>query len=178
VALPTLLANFRQHHPGVSIELVTLGSVELGRQFQQERFDVIIADPARLTMMSALHWSRQLVWSASRILTIDEDEPLPLILFEGSCSWQDQMLTALADAGRPWRTGCKVSTFAALLAALRAALGVALLLPENLPSDCESVEAKLALPSAPRANFGLFIADTPSGLGQEFGAFLQRAFAL
>jgi DNA-binding transcriptional LysR family regulator len=176
--LPSLLADFRQRHPRVEIDLFASDSTELGLGFKQQRFDVVIADPARVAAVPVLHWSRELVWAASRMLDAHEDEPLPLVLFEGSCSWQDRMITLLAEANRAWRVGSRSTTFAALLAALRAGLGVALLLPENVPVDCEVVDVALTLPPAPKADFGLFIAKSTTKIGEELGAFLRRALVL
>jgi DNA-binding transcriptional LysR family regulator len=176
--LPSLLADFRQRHPRVEIDLFASDSTELGQGFKRQRLDVVIADPARVSAVPVMHWSRELVWAASRMLDVKDDEPLPLVLFDGSCSWQDRMITLLAEANRSWRVGSRSTTFAALLAALRAGLGVALLLPENVPADCEALDAALALPPAPTADFGLFIAKSTPKIGEELGAFLRRALAL
>ena len=124
------------------------------------------------------HLSKQLVWCASRIIEIDEESELPVIMFEGSCSWQDRMLASLAEAGIGWRVGGRASTFAALISALRAGLGIGLLLQEGLPSDCQNLQGSFNLPPAPTADFGIYVIKRPPLLVEELGAFLRAGFEI
>jgi len=86
------------------------------------------------------------------------------------------MLASLAEAGIGWRIGGRASTFAALIAALRAGLGVGLLLGEGVPADCANVQGSYGLPSAPTADFGVFLAENPSLLVAELATFLEAGF--
>jgi DNA-binding transcriptional LysR family regulator len=174
--LPSIIADFRRRHPSVEIELTSSSSAELSRALFEGRCDVVMADPARFAEAPKAHLSRQLVWCASRMLEFDPQRELPLIMFDGSCSWQDRMLASLAEAGVRWRIGGRASTFAALIAALRAGLGVGLLLGEGVPADCENVQASYGLPAAPTADFGVYLADSPALLVAELATFLEAGF--
>lgn len=174
--LPLAIADFRRRHPSVEIDLTSSNSAELAKTLVDGRNDIVVADPARFTVTPSSFLSRQLIWCASRMIEIEEADPLPLVMFEGSCSWQDRMISLLAEAGLEWSVGCRVSTFAALIAALRAGLGVALLLPEGLPSDCENIAGKYPMPAAPMAEFGVYVAQKPPLLVEEFAAFLRAGF--
>ena len=94
--LPSIIADFRRRHPSVEIELTSSSSAELSRALLDGRCDVVMADPARFAEAPKAHLSRQLVWCASRMLELDPQSELPLIMFDGSCSWQDRMLASLA----------------------------------------------------------------------------------
>lgn len=174
--LPSIIADFRRRHPLVEIELTSASSTDLSKALSDGRCDIVMADPARFARAPIWHLAKPLVWCASRIIEIDDDAELPLIMFDGSCSWQDRMLASLAEAGIAWRVGGRVSTFAALIAALRAGLGIGLLLPEGLPSDCQNLQGRLNLPSAPTADFGIYIVTKPPPFIEELGAFLRAGF--
>jgi DNA-binding transcriptional LysR family regulator len=173
--LPSIIADFRRRHPGVEIELTSSSSAELSRALADGRCDVVMADPARFAAAPRAHLSRQLVWCASRMLDVDPQGEMPLIMFDGSCSWQDRMLASLAQAGIRWRIGGRASTFAALIAALRAGLGIGVLLQEGVPADCENVQAIYGLPAAPTADFGVYLADGPP-LVAELAGFIEAGF--
>ncbi|MER9713531.1 LysR family transcriptional regulator [Mesorhizobium sp. M0174] len=174
--LPLIIADFRRRHPSVEIELTSASSSDLSKSLGEGKCDIVMADPARFTMAPRGHLSRQLVWAASRMIEIDDEVELPLIIFEGACSWQDRMLASLAEAGIGWKIGCRVSTFATLISALRAGLGIGLLLQEGLPPDCQSLNGRFNLPPAPTADFGVYLARDPSRLVEECGDFLRAGF--
>lgn len=174
--LPTALAEFRRKHPHVEIELTSSYSKELARMLTEGRADLVIADPARFTVPPQSCISRRLVWSASRLIDVEEKVSLPLILFDTECSWQDRMLSALAEAGTAWHTGCKVKTLPAMLSALRAGLGFGLLFPEAVPLDCAVIDGRHGLPNAPSAEFGVFYGAKASILVQELALFLNHDY--
>lgn len=172
--LPTLLAEFRQRFPLIKLDLVTAHSGDLNQRLQDGRCDLVIADPSKFVSAPLFHWSRQLAWSASRLIALDEGEPVPLIIFDGSCTWQDRTAVVLAASGISWSAACRVTTYGALIGALRAGLGFSLMLPESIPEDCEAVESRHYLPTAPSADFGLFLATNPTKIVEELGTFLQN----
>lgn len=174
--LPSIIADFRRRHPLVEIELTSASSADLSRALSDGRCDIVMADPARFAMAPIWHLSKQLVWCASRIIAIEDDAELPLIMFEGSCSWQDRMLASLAEAGIAWCIGGRASTYASLISALRAGLGIGLLLQEGLPSDCRNLQGSYGLPPAPTADFGIYILKQPPLLVEELGTFLRAGF--
>jgi len=173
--LPAAIAQFRQKHPFVDIELTSSYSEELARSLKGGRSDIVVADPARFTQAPKSFMSKQLIWCASRLMDVDDGDPLPVIMFESSCSWQDRMIASLAENSIDWSVGCRVKTLPAMLSALRAGLGIGILLPEALPHDCENIGGKYGLPPAPQAEFGVFVDDEPSPLVEELAAFLQNS---
>ncbi len=172
--LPILLAEFRKRFPQVELDLVTAHSGELSQSLQSGKLDIVVADPSRFSFAPFFHWSRQLVWSGSRLIDVGEGDPIPLIVFEGSCTWQDKTTVAFASAGVAWSVACRVSSYGALIGALRAGLGYSLMLPESLPSDCETIDSGRNLPEAPSADFGLFVGKDPSNIVRELGVFLRE----
>lgn len=174
--LPLILAQFRQNHPLAEVELLSSYSSDLARHLNDTRCDIVIADPSSFTAPPRCRISHQLVWCASRLMDVDETKPLPLILFDTTCSWQDRMISLLAEHNIAWRVGCRVKTLPAMIAALRAGLGIGLLFPEALTSDCQNVGQRFGLPEAPRANFGVFLGPTPTLLAEELARCLKDEF--
>ncbi len=174
--LPSIIAEFRRRHPSVEIELTSAGSAELAQALREERCDVVMADPARFRTAAIGHLKRQLVWCGSRLLELGEGDSIPLVIFEGSCSWQDRMLASFAEAGLAWHVGCRVATFAALISALRAGLGIGLMLPEGVPADCDKLETRAGLPVPPVADFAIYVAGKPGALAKELAAFMKSGF--
>ncbi|WP_448953513.1 LysR family transcriptional regulator [Labrys neptuniae] len=172
--LPVALADFRQQHPRIKLDLMTAHSPELDMAVRDGRCDIVIADPSRFGQAPDFHWSRRLVWGGSRLIDLAEAEAVPLVAFEGSCTWQDRTAVAFAEADIPWTIACHVTTLAALVGALRAGLGISLMLPETLPADCEAVAHRLRLPPAPTAYFGLFTARQASEPARQLAAFLRE----
>ena len=176
--LPLLLAEFQGRHPQVQLDLVSAGSAALSQAIKEGSRDIVIAEPSRFEVQPHSHWSRQLVWAASRLFHLEDGDPIRMILFDGPCAWQDRMTAALAQAQCPWVVGCRVSTHTALIAALRAGLGVGLMLPETVPADCMTLKHPHRLPAAPRADFGLYMAQKPAAIVRELAEFLSRETAI
>ncbi|MRH98198.1 LysR family transcriptional regulator [Agrobacterium tumefaciens] len=174
--LPAALADFRRKHPHVKIELTSSYSKELARSLKEGHADLVIADPARFTEPPTSFISRRLVWCASRLIDLDEGGSLPIILFDTQCSWQDRMLSDLAENNIGWHVGCKVKTLPAMLSALRAGLGLGLLFPEAVPLDCELIDGQHGLPNAPAAEFGVFFGADASQHVQELALFLRQDY--
>ncbi len=174
--LPLILAQFRQNHPLAELELTSSYSTDLARQLNDARCDMVIADPSSFDVPPRCHISHQLVWCASRLMELDEAQPLPLIMTDLTCSWQDRMISLLAENNISWRVGCRVKTLPSMMAALRAGLGVGLLFPETLTSDCQNIGQRFGLPEAPRANFGVFLSSTPTLLAEELARCLRDEF--
>jgi DNA-binding transcriptional LysR family regulator len=107
------------------------------------------------------------------LLDVDEEGPLPVVLFETSCSWQDRMVASLAEAGIAWTVGCRVKSLPAMLSALRGGLGVGVLFSEAVPPDCETINGRYNLPSAPVAELGIYTANDPSPLVSELAKSLE-----
>jgi DNA-binding transcriptional LysR family regulator len=174
--LPAAIAQFKCHHPSVEIELTSSYSEELARSLKDGRSDIVVADPVRFTGAPRSFISRQLVWCASRMMELEVDAALPIIIFESTCSWQDRMLASLAETGTNWKVGCRVENLSAMLSALRAGLGIGILFPEAIPPDCENIGRKYGLPPAPDARFGVYVCDKAPPLVEELATYLQGGF--
>jgi DNA-binding transcriptional LysR family regulator len=81
-------------------------------------------------------------------------DPLPVVLFSNTCAWRTSVLETLERTDRPWRVAFESNSLVGVLAALRAGLGVAALMPANLEPvmACHDPDA---LPTLPDVELGL-----------------------
>src|SRR5262249_26660670 len=96
---------------------------------------------------------RPLVWAIGQGVDVAAD-PLPVVLFSNPCPFRTAALETLERADRRWRVAFESNSLVGVLAAVRAGLGVAALMPANLEPvmACHDVDA---LPTLPDIELGL-----------------------
>ena len=157
-SLPNALQRFAIAHPNVALEIIIAESAALSENLAVDALDIVIADPEHVQAMPQISWQQPLHWTASRNFTLTEGEALPLITFNGPCTWQQRVAKVLAQAAKPWRTVCTSTSLSAVQSAIEAGLGIAVLLDANIRSSTMKViGAAEGLPPAPDVDFGLFI---------------------
>jgi DNA-binding transcriptional LysR family regulator len=129
--LPQALADLARLHPGATLEVLTYGKTAMREAYDAGRVQLVLDEvplvpgPPRWTVR------RPLVWAIGQGVDPAAD-PLPVVLFSNPCFWRTSVLTALEQAGRRFRVAFESNSLVGVLAALRAGLGVAALMPGNL----------------------------------------------
>ncbi|OEU92140.1 LysR family transcriptional regulator [Streptomyces abyssalis] len=151
--LPQALADLARLHPGATLEVLSLSSTATREAYDAGRVQLVldavpdIPGPPRWTVR------RPLAWAAGQGVDVTAD-PLPVVLFSNPCSWRTSVLETLERADRRWRVAFESNSLAGVLAAVRAGLGVAALMPANLEPAMACHDAD-ALPALPDVEFGL-----------------------
>jgi len=159
-SLPRALQRFAQCHPNVALELTVAESTVLSEKLSQGGLDVAIGDPALIHGRPILAWRLPLRWVAARGFTMPEEGPLPLVTFDGVCTWRQKMIEALDGGKRPWRMVLTSASLASIQSMIEAGLGIAVLLDLNIrPNTMKILGANEGLPPAPMIELGLFAAD-------------------
>jgi len=124
--LPGLLTQLNAGQPGRRIELSTGPGVDLLRDLDEGRLDVVVARQRTGERGSRGHvaWREPMAWVAASSFRENESESVPLVLMREPCAYRDAGLAALDEAGRPWTAACVVGNLASLEAAVLAGLGV------------------------------------------------------
>ncbi|KAF4406601.1 LysR family transcriptional regulator [Streptomyces lycii] len=151
--LPQALADLARLHPGATLEVLSLSTAETREAYDAGRVQLVLDEiPA---VPSPPRWTVRLplVWAVGRGVAVDAD-PLPVVLFSGTCAWRTSVLETLERAGRRWRVAFESNSLAGVLAAVRSGLGVAALLPANLEPAMACHDAD-ALPPLPDVGLGL-----------------------
>ena len=122
----------------------------------QGELDFVIGDPSSIAATSVLEWQTRPAWFASTELLIDPFRTLPLVLWQSSGSWRDNILDSLRRSGWQWRVVFASASLDATLAAVESGLGAAALLRETVRNSGIGEVKRVRLPVLPEARFALF----------------------
>lgn len=124
-----LLSRFNMNHPGATIEIVSSGSDELARLLDRGKLDVatlLVTESERRSGDRTL-WGDQLTWVTSWAWPFDDVDEVPIVTTVPQHHSYDGPLEALARAGIDHYTAFSGVSTAAMLEAVSAGLGVAIL---------------------------------------------------
>ncbi|MER7894421.1 LysR substrate-binding domain-containing protein [Micromonospora sp. NPDC094482] len=151
--LPQALADLARLHPGATLEVLSISSAAKREAYDAGRVQIVldavpdVPGPPRWTIR------RPLVWAIGQGVDVAAD-PLPVVLFSNPCSWRTSVLESLEGTDRRWRVAFESNSLVGVLAAVRAGLGVAALMPANLEPVMACHDAD-ALPTLPDVELGL-----------------------
>jgi len=151
--LPQALADLARLHPGATLEVLSCSNAEMREAYDTGRVQLVLDEAAYLPGLPRWTARRPLVWAIGQGVDVAAD-PLPVVLFSGTCSWHTSVLETLERAARRWRVAFESNSLVGVLAALRAGLGVAALMPVNLEPVMACHDAD-ALPTLPDVELGL-----------------------
>ncbi|MEV4256392.1 LysR family transcriptional regulator [Spirillospora sp. NPDC049652] len=151
--LSQALADLARLHPGATLEVLSLANAAMREAYHAGRVQLVLEaardlpGPARWTVR------RPLVWAVGPGVDVAAD-PLPVVLFSTPCSWRTAVLEAMEHAGRRWRVAFESNSLIGVLAAVRAGLGVAALMPANVEPAMVRHDPG-GLPALPDVGLGL-----------------------
>ncbi|MGK5555185.1 LysR family transcriptional regulator [Actinomadura kijaniata] len=151
--LPQALADLARLHPGATLEVLCLSNAEMRRSYDAGRVQLVLDEVPDVPAPPRWTVRRPLVWAVGQGVDVAAD-PLPVVLFSNPCTWRTAALETLERSGRRWRVAFESNSLVGVLAALRAGLGVAALMPANLEPAMACHDAD-ALPVLPDVELGL-----------------------
>ena len=160
VGLAAAMKRFQSPHSDFELRVLVTAPNRLDALLRAGKLDWAIGDPSLMTGTPTEKWSVRLEWAAGESLDFDQSRPIPLILFEGPCSWQDEMLDSLQSAGRDWRITFESASLDAILAAVRSGLGITALPAVAIQDFALTRFHAIQLPGAPVVECGMFRAAT------------------
>jgi DNA-binding transcriptional LysR family regulator len=134
--LPHLLGRFAQSHPNVILEVTSDLSKNLLIRQKNGEFDLVIGlhDDGLPDEGRPIH-TEPLVWFTSADHAAQDMLPVPLVLAPPPCIYRRRMLHYLNTEKRSCRISYVSSSQSALLAAVRAGLGVTAMARSTVPPD-------------------------------------------
>jgi DNA-binding transcriptional LysR family regulator len=151
--LSQALADLARLHPGATLEVLSLSTAAMREAYDTDRVQLVLDEVPDLPWPPRWTVRLPLVWAVGQGVATDAD-PLPVVLFSNTCAWRTAVLETMEGTGRRWRVAFESNSLAGVLAALRAGLGVAALLPANLEPAMACHDAA-ALPALPDVELGL-----------------------
>ncbi len=133
--LPLVLARFARSHPRLTLEVTCDLTLNLLDRFREGEFDLVLAKREIGRSADGVRvWREPLVWVAAEDFVLPAEGRLPLVVSPAPCVYRKRATESLERAGRDWRIAYTCGSLAGTLAAVRAALGVAVLPKEMVPA--------------------------------------------
>ncbi|MFH8796001.1 LysR family transcriptional regulator [Streptomyces sp. NPDC017941] len=145
--LPQVLADLARLHPSATLEVLSCSKAEMREAYEAGRVQLVLDEVPHIPGPPRWTVRRPLVWAVGQGVDVTAD-PLPVVLFSNACSWRTSVLASLEHSERHWRVTFESNSLVGVLAAVRAGLGVAALMPANLEPGmvCHDPDALPALP--------------------------------
>ena len=172
--LAEIVARFAARHPDVELEVHCAMGTSFADALQAGALDLAVYEvPDPFGNFEVLRNGR-LIWMCSNIFDHEPDRALPIAVFDRDCWWRERALTALAEAGLPYRIVFSSESAVGVRAAVRAGIAVGLL------NEAEQGDLRLLPDLANGAATHLILrrADTAKGPAVEaMGEAIRTAFA-
>lgn len=160
--LPLVLSRFARNHPRLTLEVTCDLTLNLLDRFREGEFDIVLAKrEIGRTSDGVRVWREPLVWVAAEDFILPLEGRLPLVVSPAPCVYRKRATESLDRAGRTWRIAYTCGSLAGTLAAVKAALGVAVLPKDMVPAGFRILEdsplpdlrdTEIALLTAPTHN--------------------------
>jgi DNA-binding transcriptional LysR family regulator len=172
-SLQTLFTRFTKAHPATHLE-VRVGKIfAFADDVANGRLDLAVGFARSGTGEERRIASLPLVW-VGRTPYFDQagdNEPAPLICFDGPCLFRDVMIETLAQAGVSWRLSLTSPSLAAVWCGLRAGLGITIRTPLGIPAGLGIATGK-RVPNLPNVDVVLHDGKNPSAAAEDFKRIL------
>ncbi len=148
--LPSILARFKRHNPGIRLNVQTDYSNSVCEDYDQDQYDLaLILRRDRTQVKGELLGYEPLVWIGPAGYQWSKNRPLPLVLLNTPCLFREATMQALDSTDISWRTEYSTTSFTSLMAAVRAELGVTVRAQGALTDGMENIGSRLGLPELP-----------------------------
>lgn len=149
--LPAILSNFRVRHPAVEVYVRCGFSVDFPEALTRGELDLAVFTDACAPDGSNSLMRDATVWVASQPYQCSLKEPIPLALYDRTCSWRDMATKALEDVGQPYRIVFSSESTAGIKAAVASGLAVGVLARSTVERSMYILNGQRCLPSLPDA---------------------------
>lgn len=160
--LPSIVGEFSQRYPDVSLDVTSALSKHLLSNTEQTKFDLILAliNPTQSPHIDNLEIVREddLVWvgDTNRSLPLGN---LPLVLAPEGCIYRSRVISQLKQQTHAWKITYTNPDFYGLMAAIKQGLGITALARSIVPEELEIIRDK-RLPHLGSINICLVNQDT------------------
>jgi len=145
--LPAILARFKQHNPGIRLDVQTDYSNSVSQDYEDDRYDLaLILRRDRSQVRGELLGYEPLIWIGPAGYAWSRNRPLPLVLLNEPCLFRETALQALDATDISWRKVYSTTSFTSLMAAVKAGLGVTVRTQGALEDGTENIGSRLGLP--------------------------------
>lgn len=156
--LSDVLTDFSRLHPRILLNVECDLTLNLFERFKKGAFDMVLVKMSRPEDFpnGVEVWSEPLEWigKGKNLSNFDKNTPLPLILSPEPCVYRASALQALEKAGIRWRSAFISPSYAGIIAAVSAGMGITTLPKTMMPDTLEVMQDKF-LPKLPDIHVSL-----------------------
>ena len=158
--LPHLLREFVEMQRSIELEVMVAQSAILEGYLHEGRIDLALGTTEYMSREPHIRWMTPILWVGNRHFEVDTAKALPLVLIEeGDRRWGWRVLSALDEHQISWREVYTTTTFASVVTAVEAGLGITYMIRECLRPTLRVLGEVDGLPALPSLEFGLFSSD-------------------
>ena len=144
--LPVILGRFAQSHPNVTLEVTSDLSRNLLQRHRKGEFDLVVALHEEGSTGGTQIHTEPLIWFTSADHDRQRQDPLPLVAAPPPCIYRARMLQTMKSLEMPVRISYLSSSYDAILAAVRAGLGLTAMARSTIPGDAKILSERDGLP--------------------------------
>lgn len=154
-----LIANFRSNHPDIQVQVYAESSEILLGEFRRGEFDLVLAFADEQQAMPARwSWNEGVAWCMASPSLLTDDGPIPLVVLGESSFTRRTSVTALKEAGQSFEIVYVGKSYAGLVEAVAAGLGVACWAKRSLEASGLLIfDRTPRLPKLADATLGIYI---------------------
>jgi len=177
VFLSDVLTDFSRLHPRILINVECDLTLNLFDRFKKGAFDMVLVKMSRPEDFpnGVEVWSEPLEWigKLKSIESLDKNIPLPLVLSPEPCVYRASALQSLEKAGIKWRIVFISPSYAGIIAAVNAGMGITVLPRTMIPDSLEVIREDF-LPFLPDIHVSLLKQTDKNECLQSLGDFLLK----
>ena len=156
--LSDVLTDFSRFHPRILLNVECDLTFNLFERFKKKSFDMVLVKMSRPEDFpnGVEVWSEPLEWIGKKqyIETLNTNMVLPLVLSPQPCVYRASALQALEQAGIKWRIVFISPSYAGIIAAVSAGMGISVLPRTMIPGALEVIQQD-SLPLLPDIHVSL-----------------------
>lgn len=173
--LERALAQFCSRHNAVEVFVRSNCTAGFPDAVNKGELDLAIYSAGPISLEDAF-FSEPTVWAASAGLSLDEDTPVPLAVFDRHCWWRDLGANALDKTGRSWRVAYLSENFSSIKSSIRAGLAVGTLSRGAVEDSMQILDERQGFPKLPPTSLMLLKSpNTASEIVQEMESAILAA---
>jgi DNA-binding transcriptional LysR family regulator len=156
--LADVLVDFSRIHPRVFLNVECDLTLNLFDRFKNGMLDLAVvkmSSPEEFPQGVEI-WKESLVWVASKtaLELIEKNKPIPLVLSREPCVYRSNAISALNALNIPWRIVYTSPSYAGIVAAVKADMGITVFPITMIPDDLTELKTSF-LPPLPEIHVTL-----------------------
>ena len=156
--LVDLLTKFGRLCTKVELELEVTTSWTISKMIQKNELGLAVANLQYAPANAIPLWQEQYNWTCSAHHDLSNEPSLPVVLEPSGypCCIRDHAMEVLKNLNKPWHVAFSSYSLTAMIAAVKAGLGIGLIAESAYTADMHPLESSDDLPCIPPSTIGLY----------------------